>query len=132
MTAWRVMWENSKGELNDVCYSNKASVLNHVQHCLDNGMSVVRIWSVWGEGHHHRCIFPKVTKTFKLRREWVLQCLKEYGSLTASEIAEKVSQDHDTVITTQTVRSMLQSLYYIEIEIERVPDTRPIKWRLKE
>ena len=130
MTAWCVMWEDSKGEVNTVCYCNKRSVLSHVEYCLDNGMHIRNIYTVWGEGHWHRCIFIKATKTFKLKREWVIQCLKEYGNLTASEIAEKVNQDHDILITTQTVRSMLYQLDYIEIE--RVPDTKPIKWRLKE
>lgn len=127
---WAIKWRDSKENIHQVSYSHIASVFHHVEYCLNQGWEICGIFHVLGKGDYNRCIFSKNEKEFKVKREWVLDALREYGELTAVQIADKVGYDHDIAIWSQTVRSMM---YWLEgVKVERVPDAKPIKWRVKE
>lgn len=127
---WRISWRDSKENIHQVSYSNTMAVFRHVEHCLNQGWEICGIYHVLGKGDYDRCIFPKKEKVFKMKSEWVLDALKRCGPLTPVRIADRVGYEHNIAIHEQTVRSTLYRLE--DVKVERVPDTKPIKWRLKE
>ena len=134
MTAWHIEWKDSKGR-HETSYSGKNAVMEHVEYCLNHGMSINSIRTVFGEGHNKRCVFPtKMRKTSgKDLDEEILAVLKENGQMTVLEIAKATNSSYRTdSMRRTTIRTRMYGLRDKGL-VESVPNwDNESKWRLKE
>lgn len=136
--AWHVNWMDSNDHMHGVSYSNKSSVLRHVEYCLDNGMSIQSIYVMFGKGDYHRCIFRETYDRRAIRgeREEIYNLLKTHGAMTVSEIMDGITSTYRTdAMKRAEIRTQLYRLRNKGL-IERVEESDAtnwqVMWRLKE
>lgn len=134
MTGWKVQWKDHNGYHHEVSYSSMSAVLDHVGHCLKNGMSINGVHKMHA-GEYSRCIFKSVRQTnmenSRANKERILETMRNEGSVIVTDLVNILELPYRNEPMKRTaIRSMLYQMADSGLVVP-IKGSHPTRWKLK-